>query len=142
MKSFLGNFYRDLVTFCWLRCLPPSYSLVQSYKYFWVERFQFEKKKGFFNFSCLEQKDFNVSEIVTFFKKMGQPWPLLFVFVLFKHKFYKRNCRLERDLNSDCWCRRRICWPLDHPHGLKLVVTFSIKSFTHKWVHFAAYKLN
>ena len=22
---------------------------------------------------------------------MGQPWPLLFIFVLFKHKFYKKN---------------------------------------------------
>ena len=31
-----------------------------------------------------------------FFKKMGQPRPLLFIFFLFKHKFYRKNCRRQR----------------------------------------------
>ena len=52
----------------------------------------------------------------TFFKKMGQPRPLLFVFILFKHKFYKKNCRRQHDSNSDRWSSKWVRWPLDHQH--------------------------
>ena len=38
----------------------------------------------------------------------------LFIFVLFKHKFYRKNCRLQLDSKSDCRSRRPTCWPLDH----------------------------
>ena len=34
------------------------------------------------------------------------------ILVLLKHKSYRKNCRLQRDSNSD---RRN--WPLDHHHG-------------------------
>ena len=46
---------------------------------------------------------------------MGQPRPL-FYFVLFKRKFYRKNCRLQRDSNSDCRSARQAHWPLDHHH--------------------------
>ena len=59
------------------------------------------------------------------FLKMGQSQPLFVYFVLFKHKFYRKNCRRQQDSNSDLWSRRRARWPLDHHHGpLK---TFSLK---------------
>ena len=54
---------------------------------------------------------------LVFFKKMGQPRLLLFIFVLFKHKFNRKNCRRQRDSNLDRWSRRQAHWPLDHPHG-------------------------
>ena len=41
------------------------------------------------------------------------PGLFLFIFVLFKHKFYM----LQRDLNSGRWSRRWASWPLDHHHG-------------------------
>ena len=46
---------------------------------------------------------------------MGQPRPL-FYFVLFKRKFYRKNCSLQRDSNSDCRSARQAHWPLDHHH--------------------------
>ena len=49
---------------------------------------------------------------------MGQPRPLFwFIFVLFKHKFYRKYRRLQWDSNSDRQSRRRARWPLDHHHG-------------------------
>ena len=42
---------------------------------------------------------------------------LLFIFILFKYKFYGKNCRRQRDSNSDGRSRSRACWPLDHHHG-------------------------
>ena len=42
-----------------------------------------------------------------FFKKMGQPRPLLFIFVHFTQKFYRKNCRLQQNLNSDHRNRRQ-----------------------------------
>ena len=47
----------------------------------------------------------------------------LFVFVVFKHKFYKKNSRLQRDSNSYCQSRRLARWPLDH-HGHRIVNLF------------------
>ena len=70
---------------------------------------------------------FVMKEVSTqnFFLKMGQSQPLFVYFVLFKHKFYRKNCRRQQDSNSDLWSRRRARWPLDHHHGpLK---TFSLK---------------
>ena len=43
-------------------------------------------------------------------------YPSLFLFI-FKHKFYRKNCMLQRDSNSDRWSRSRARWPLDHHHG-------------------------
>ena len=48
---------------------------------------------------------------------MGQPRPLLFIFVHFTHKFYRKNCRLQQNLNSDHRNRRQACWSLDYHHG-------------------------
>ena len=40
---------------------------------------------------------------------------LFFVFfVLFYHRFYRRNCSHQKDSNSDRENRRWACWPLDH----------------------------
>ena len=53
-----------------------------------------------------------------FFKKSGPtPTSFLFIFVLFKHYFTEKNCRLQRDSNSDRWSRRPANWPHDHHHG-------------------------
>ena len=48
------------------------------------------------------------------FQKQANPGLFLFVFVLFKHKFYRKNCRIRRDLNSDRWNLRQARRPLDH----------------------------
>ena len=53
-----------------------------------------------------------------YFFKWTNPGHFLFIFVLFKHKFYRKNCMLQWDSNSDRWSRRRACWPLNHYHGL------------------------
>ena len=53
-----------------------------------------------------------------FFLKNGPtPASFLFIFVLFKHKFYRKNCRHQQDSNSDHRSWRRARWPLDHHHG-------------------------
>ena len=55
--------------------------------------------------------------IYTFFKKWANSG-LFFVFSFFSNTILqKKNCRLQRDLNSDCRSRRRARWPLDHHHG-------------------------
>ena len=44
---------------------------------------------------------------------MGLPRShIWFVFGLFKQKFCRKNCILQRDLNSDRWCRSRLTWQL------------------------------
>ena len=58
-----------------------------------------------------------------FFKKMDQPLPLFVFFVLFKHKFYWKNCRLQRDSR-----RRRARWPLDHHNGPEETYVFRAAS--------------
>ena len=50
----------------------------------------------------------------------------LFTFVLFKHKFYRKNCRRQWDSNSDRRSRRWARWALDHCHHGPI----SIFSFT------------
>ena len=39
----------------------------------------------------------------------------LLIFILFKHKFYRKNCRLQWNSNSGHQ-NRRARWPLDHHH--------------------------
>ena len=43
---------------------------------------------------------------------MGQPR----LFVLLKHKFYRKYCRHWQDSNSDRRSRRQARWPLGHHH--------------------------
>ena len=45
--------------------------------------------------------------------------------ILFNDKFDRKNCRLLRDSNLDRRSRRRARWPLDHHHGLILVLIVS-----------------
>ena len=56
--------------------------------------------------------------IIIFYKK---EWANLgiffFIFVLFKHKFYRKHCRLQRDSNLGYPSRRQARWPLDHHHS-------------------------
>ena len=49
----------------------------------------------------------------------------LFSFFL-KHKCFGKNCRRQRDSNSDGQSRRRACWPLDHHHGPCSVIVWLI----------------
>ena len=54
----------------------------------------------------------------SFFKKMGQPWPLfMFIFLFLSNTILQKNCRLQQDSNSDRRIRRRARWPFDHHHG-------------------------
>ena len=39
------------------------------------------------------------------------------LFSFFSITILQKNCRPQRDSNSDCWSRRRACWPLDHHHS-------------------------
>ena len=54
---------------------------------------------------------------LSFQNKMCQPRNLFYSFqITILHK----NCRRQRDSNTDRWSRRRACWPLDHHrHGPK-----------------------
>ena len=56
------------------------------------------------------------SPIFSFFK-CANPGHFLFIFVHFKHKFYRKNCRRQQDSNSDRRSSRQARWPLDHHHG-------------------------
>ena len=55
--------------------------------------------------------------------KLGQPRPLFVYFRSFQQQFYRKNCRLQRESNSDRWSRRRARWPLDHHHSPKQIYT-------------------
>ena len=61
---------------------------------------------------------------------MGQPRPLfLFIFILFKHKFYRKNCRLQRDSSLDRRSRSRARCHLTTPRpyynkSMFLLVTY------------------
>ena len=54
-----------------------------------------------------------------YLKNLANPGLFLFIFVLFKYKFYRKNCRREQYSNSDHRSRRRARWPLDHHHCCK-----------------------
>ena len=52
------------------------------------------------------------------FQKWVDPDLFLLMFVLFKDKFYRKNCRLQQDWSSIRQSRRQASWPLDHHyHG-------------------------
>ena len=49
---------------------------------------------------------------------MGQPRPLfVYFFRSFQQQFYRKNCRFQRESNSDRRSRRRARWQLNHHHG-------------------------
>ena len=39
------------------------------------------------------------------------------IFSLFKHNFYKKCCRHQRDSSLDLQSRRRACWQINQNHG-------------------------
>ena len=47
---------------------------------------------------------------------------LTFIFVLFKHTFYRENCRFQQDSNSDCLSRRRARLPPPRPKAVSIFV--------------------
>ena len=51
------------------------------------------------------------------FSKWANTGLFLFIFILFRHKFYRKNCRLQGYSNSDRPSRRQARWPLDHRGG-------------------------
>ena len=73
------------------------------YNHFLVERVKY---------FCVIFKDF----VFHFFKNWANTVLFLFIFVLFKHKFHRKNCRRQRNSNSDRRRGRWACWPLDHHH--------------------------
>ena len=51
-----------------------------------------------------------------FFKKWANPGLFFCLFSFFSITILQKNCRPQRDSNSDRWSRRRARWPLDHHH--------------------------
>ena len=56
-------------------------------------------------------------KMIWYFFRWANLGLFLQIFVLFKHKFYGNNFRLQQDSNSYCQNRRQACCPLDHLHG-------------------------
>ena len=55
--------------------------------------------------------------LLIFLKKIG-PSPASFcLFSFFSTTILQKSFRLQRESNSDRWCRRRARWPLDRHHG-------------------------
>ena len=49
---------------------------------------------------------------------MGKEMACLWLILIFSNtNFTEKNCRLQRDSNSDCLSRRQELWPLNHHHG-------------------------
>ena len=63
--------------------------------------------------------------LVPFFKILPivhyKKGPIPASFWFFSNTILQKNCRLQRDSNSECWSRRRARWPLDHHHGPSFV---------------------
>ena len=55
--------------------------------------------------------------IQDFFYKWANTGLFFAYFRSFQQQFLQKNCRLQRDSNSDCWRRRQARWPLDHHLG-------------------------
>ena len=55
--------------------------------------------------------------VATILLKNGQTPASFCLYSFFSNTNYTKNCRLQRDLNSDWRSRRRGRWPLDHHHG-------------------------
>ena len=68
-------------------------------------------------------------ELQSFFKKWAYPG-LFCLFSFFSNTILQKNCRLQRDSNSDLQSRRRARWPLDHHYGPR-ITNFNIL-FKHK----------
>ena len=58
------------------------------------------------------------------FFKWADSGLFLFIFILNKHKFYRKKCSLQQDSNSDCQSSRWARWPIDH-HPVPLVISMS-----------------
>ena len=58
-------------------------------------------------------------KIISFFKKMGQPWPLFVYFCSFQQQFYRKMVDFSGESNSDRRSRRQARWPLDHHNSRK-----------------------
>ena len=56
---------------------------------------------------CVEFWQMLKGLFIYFYFLWPTPASFLFIFVLFKHKFYRKNCRRQRDSNSDRLSRRR-----------------------------------
>ena len=56
----------------------------------------------------------------------------MFTFVLFKHKFTEKNCRLHRDSNSDRQSRRRARWPQPRSKAFSVWTPKSVSHLT--WI--------
>ena len=75
--------------------------------------------------------------LLIFLKKIG-PSPASFcLFSFFSTTILQKSFRLQRESNSDRWCRRRARWPLDRHHGPLLKfersqpIFYSFSSFQH-----------
>ena len=72
-----------------------------------------------------------------FIFKNGLSRPLfVFYFRSFQQQFLQKNCRFQRDSNSDRQNRRRARWPLDHHHGPTQVFICSVtptSNIVHSW---------
>ena len=67
----------------------------------------------------LQKKCFSLHSPMLLLFKWGNLGLFLFIFILFKQIFYRKNCWLQRDSNLN---RRWAHWPLDHHHhGPKLM---------------------
>ena len=55
-------------------------------------------------------------------------WPLqltvknIFMYLKWRHNFYRKNYRRQWDSNSDWRIRRQARWPLDHHHGSLITI--------------------
>ena len=69
-------------------------------------------------------EQYQLLNISSFFIKMGQPRYFFAYFRSFQTQMFHKNCRLQRDLNSERRSRRRARWLLDH-HGPTDYLIFS-----------------
>ena len=93
---------------------------------------------GISTFSSADIKYTNWTNPCLFFKKMGQPRPLFCLFSFFSITILQKNCRPQRDSNSDRRRGRRARWPLDHHHGpiSSLFVYFRLLTFSKcSWIY-------
>ena len=94
--------------------VPNTTSFSILYKqFYWIKtvEFEFGLKESKVNMLTIEPPP----QPKCFFKKWANAF--LFIFVLFKHKFYRTNCSRLQDSNLDWQSRRWARWPLDHHHG-------------------------
>ena len=61
-------------------------------------------------------------KIFVFLKNGPTPASFCIILIFSNTIFYRKNCRRQGDLNSDCWSGRQACWPLDHHYGTKYIL--------------------